>query len=132
MEKSIKFSSIQSKGSLFDKRKLRLSKRAGAGRIPPNWKLFRRLLIQILKKFFFQKGHFLTKRLIPECFIFLKKALKYKNLLLSSQFIDNKQPTVRSVTDKHLGLTTDEKLLPTNCVNNYINKASKSVDLLPK
>ena len=32
-------------------------------------------LITIKKKFFFQKGHFLTKGLIPGRFIFLKLAL---------------------------------------------------------
>ena len=38
---------------LFDRRELGLSRRAGGGRILPNWKLFWRLLIQIKKKFFF-------------------------------------------------------------------------------
>ena len=44
----------------------------------------------------------------------------------------NDQPVERSVAHKHLGLTLDEKLSFTNCINDKINKALKGVGLLPK
>ena len=42
---------------LFDKRALGKSRRAGGGRILPNWKMFLTHLVQIEKKKI-QKGHF--------------------------------------------------------------------------
>ena len=44
----------------------------------------------------------------------------------------NDQPIERSVAHKHLGLTLDEKLSFTNCINDKINKTLKGVDLLRK
>ena len=44
----------------------------------------------------------------------------------------NDQPIERSVAHKHLGLTLDEKLFFTNCINNKTNKTLKGVDLLCK
>ena len=44
----------------------------------------------------------------------------------------NGQPAVRSVAHKHLGLTLDEKLSFTNCINDKINKTLKGVGLLRK
>ena len=44
----------------------------------------------------------------------------------------NDQPIERSVAHKHLGLTLDEKLSFTNCINDKINKTLKGVGLLRK
>ena len=44
----------------------------------------------------------------------------------------NDQPIERSVAHKHLGLTLDEKLSFTNCINDKINKTLKGVGLLHK
>ena len=44
----------------------------------------------------------------------------------------NDQPIERSVAHKHLGLTLDEKLSFTNCINDKINKTLKDVGLLRK
>ena len=44
----------------------------------------------------------------------------------------NNQPIERSVAHKHLGLTLDEKLSFTDCINDKINKTLKGVGLLPK
>ena len=44
----------------------------------------------------------------------------------------NDQPIERSVAHKHLGLTLDEKLSFTNCINHKINKTLKGVGLLRK
>ena len=44
----------------------------------------------------------------------------------------NDQPIERSVTHTHLGLTLDEKLPFTNCINDKINKTLKGVGLLRK
>ena len=41
----------------------------------------------------------------------------------------NDQPIERLVAHKHLGLTLQEKLSFTNCINNKINKTLKGVDL---
>ena len=42
------------------------------------------------------------------------------------------QPIVRSVAHNHLGLTLDEKLSFTNCINDKTNKTLKGVGLLCK
>ena len=47
-------------------------------------------------------------------------------------FFFNDQPIERSVAHKHLGLTLDEKLSNTHCINDKINKSLKSVGLLHK
>ena len=60
--------------------------------------------------------------------VFSRKLRKVFHPNLSS----NDQPIERSVTHKHLGLTLDEKLSITNCINNKINKSLKSVGLLRK
>ena len=44
----------------------------------------------------------------------------------------NNQPIERSVAHKHLGLTLDEKLSFTNCINDKINKILKGIGLLRK
>ena len=44
----------------------------------------------------------------------------------------NDQPIERSVAHKHLGLTLDEKLSFTNCINDKTNKTLKGVGLLRK
>ena len=44
----------------------------------------------------------------------------------------NDQPIERLVAHKHLGLTLDEKLSFTNCINNKTNKTLKGVGLLRK
>ena len=44
----------------------------------------------------------------------------------------NGQPIERSVAHKHLGLTLDEKLSFTNCINDKINKTLKGVGVLHK
>ena len=57
---------------VLDKLSLGKCRRAGGGRIQPDWMLFFTLLI-LRKSFFFSKTtHFLTKCLISGCFIFLK------------------------------------------------------------
>ena len=60
--------------------------------------------------------------------IFSRKLKKVFHSNLSS----NDQPIERSVTHKHLGLTLDENLSITNCINDKINKTLKSVGLLRK
>ena len=59
-------------------------------------------------------------------FIFSRKLRKvfYPNLSF------NDQPIERPVAHKHLGLTLDEKLSFTNCINDKINKTLKGVGLL--
>ena len=44
----------------------------------------------------------------------------------------NNQPIERSVAHKHVGLTLDEKLSFTNCINDKINKTLKGIGLLRK
>ena len=44
----------------------------------------------------------------------------------------NDQAIERLVAHKHLGLTLDEKLSFTNCINDKINKTLKGVGLLGK
>ena len=60
--------------------------------------------------------------------VFSRKLRKVFHPNLSS----NDQPIERSVTHKHLGLTLDENLSITNCINDKINKTLKSVGLLRK
>ena len=60
--------------------------------------------------------------------IFSKKLRKVFHANLSF----NDQPIQRSVAHKYLGLTLDEKLSFTNCINDKINKTLKSVGLLRK
>ena len=71
-------------------------------------------------------NHDRTKKAQEVIFSKRNKKICHPNL-----YFDN-QPIVRLVTHKHPGLITDEKLLLTNCVNDYINKASKSAGLLHK
>ena len=61
-------------------------------------------------------------------FIFSRKLRKVFHPNLSF----NDQPIERSVAHKHLGLTLDEKLSFTNCINDKINKTLKGVGLLRK
>ena len=60
--------------------------------------------------------------------IFSRKLRKvfHPNLSFNDQLIE------RSVAHKHLGLTLDEKLSFTNCINDKINKTLKGVGLLRK
>ena len=44
----------------------------------------------------------------------------------------NDQSIEKSVAHKQLGLTLEEKLFFTNCINDKINKSLKGVGLLPK
>ena len=69
---------LNKRTSLFGKRAPGLFRRTDGDRIPPNWRLFLTLLVQI------KKSVFLTKRLIPGRFIFLKLDLTdkgYQNCL---------------------------------------------------
>ena len=44
----------------------------------------------------------------------------------------NDQPVEKSVAHKHLGITLDEKIFFTNCINDKTNKTLKGVGLLRK
>ena len=60
--------------------------------------------------------------------IFPRKLRKVFHLNLSF----NDQPIEKSVAHKHLGLTLDENLSFTNCINDKINKTLKGVGFLCK
>ena len=73
MELFLEWSCLNTEATLFGKRALAGNqKRQVEIKYSPNRKLFLTPLIQIKKKFFFQKGQFLTKRPIPGRFIFPK------------------------------------------------------------
>ena len=63
------------KGQCLDKGHLGIQEGHMKVKYLSHQKLFLTLLIQIKGTFFFPKGHFLTKCLIPGCFIYLKQAL---------------------------------------------------------